>query len=79
MDETREQSQNRVTLNPEMKSPRAQEFESRLGSLIVGQVRAVVFKYQTLSNIPGGYAEPGPAHRNDAISGANRFGQDSRG
>ena len=41
MDEIREQSQNRVTLNPEMKSPRAQEFESRLSSLIVGQERAV--------------------------------------
>src|SRR5215216_3581096 len=37
----REQIQNRVPLNPEMKSPRAQDFETRLGSLIVGQERAV--------------------------------------
>src|SRR5438105_10843948 len=36
-----EQSHNRVSLNPDMKSPRAQEFESRLSSLIVGQDRAV--------------------------------------
>src|SRR5215213_7490355 len=33
--------QNRKALNPDMKSPRAQEFENRLGSLIVGQERAV--------------------------------------
>ena len=33
--------QNRVPLNPDMKSPRAQDFETRLGSLIVGQERAV--------------------------------------
>jgi ATP-dependent Clp protease ATP-binding subunit ClpB len=30
-----------VPLNPELKSPRAQEFETKLGSLIVGQERAV--------------------------------------
>src|SRR6266404_2923546 len=41
VDDIQEQSHNRVSLNPEMKSPRAQEFESRLGSLIVGQERAV--------------------------------------
>ncbi len=41
MDEIREQSQSHVPLNPDMKSPRAQEFESRLGALIVGQERAV--------------------------------------
>ena len=41
MDEIRDESQNRVPLNPEMKSPRAQEFETRLGALIVGQERAV--------------------------------------
>jgi ATP-dependent Clp protease ATP-binding subunit ClpA len=37
----REQIQNRVPLNPDLKSPRAQDFETRLGSLIVGQERAV--------------------------------------
>ena len=41
MEEMREQIQNRVPLNPDMKSPRAQDFETRLGSLIVGQERAV--------------------------------------
>jgi ATP-dependent Clp protease ATP-binding subunit ClpB len=39
--EMREQIQNRVPLNPDLKSPRAQDFETRLGSLIVGQERAV--------------------------------------
>src|SRR5215212_3138673 len=37
----KEQIQNRVPLNPDMKSPRAQDFETKLGSLIVGQERAV--------------------------------------
>jgi len=41
VEETQENTQNRVALNPDMKSPRAQEFENRLGSLIVGQERAV--------------------------------------
>ena len=41
MDDIQEESHNRVSLNPDMKSPRAQEFESRLSSLIVGQERAV--------------------------------------
>jgi len=41
VDEIRERSHNRVPLNPDMKSPRAQEFETKLGSLIVGQERAV--------------------------------------
>lgn len=41
VDEIRERSHNRVALNPDMKSPRAQEFETKLGSLIVGQERAV--------------------------------------
>jgi len=41
VDEIRERSHNRVSLNPEMKSPRAQEFETKLSSLIVGQERAV--------------------------------------
>lgn len=40
MDEIREESQ-RVPLNPDLKSPRAQDFEGRLGGLIVGQERAV--------------------------------------
>jgi ATP-dependent Clp protease ATP-binding subunit ClpA len=38
---TSESSQSRVALNPDLKSPRAQEFESKLGALIVGQERAV--------------------------------------
>ena len=42
MEEAREQTQNnRVPLNPDLKSPRAQEFETKLASLIVGQERAV--------------------------------------
>ncbi len=41
VDEIRERSHNRVPLNPDMKSPRAQEFETKLSSLIVGQERAV--------------------------------------
>ena len=41
MEEMREQVQSRVPLNPDMKSPRAQDFETKLGSLIVGQERAV--------------------------------------
>jgi ATP-dependent Clp protease ATP-binding subunit ClpB len=39
--ETREQTNTRVPLNPDLKSPRAQEFESKLAGLIVGQERAV--------------------------------------
>ena len=42
MEEAREQTQsNRVPLNPDIKSPRAQEFETNLAALIVGQERAV--------------------------------------
>ncbi|MFY9609089.1 MAG: AAA family ATPase [Blastocatellia bacterium] len=41
MEEIREESQIRVPLNPDLKSPRAQDFESRLAGLIVGQERAV--------------------------------------
>ncbi len=41
MEQIKDNSQSRVQLNPEMKSPRAQEFESKLSSLIVGQERAV--------------------------------------
>ena len=41
MQETREESQIRVPLNPDLKGPRAQDFESRLAGLIVGQERAV--------------------------------------
>ncbi len=40
MEETRKNS-SRVALNPELKSQRAQEFEDKLGGLIVGQERAV--------------------------------------
>ena len=41
VDEILEHSHNRVSLNPDLKSPRAQEFESKLGSLIVGQERVL--------------------------------------
>ena len=41
MEEIQDNTLNRVALNPDMKSPRAQEFENKLGSLIVGQERAV--------------------------------------
>jgi ATP-dependent Clp protease ATP-binding subunit ClpB len=41
VEEIREHMQNRVALNPDLKSPRAHEFETKLGSLIVGQERAV--------------------------------------
>ena len=41
MQEIKEESPNRVALNPDLKSPRAQDFESRLAGLIVGQERAV--------------------------------------
>jgi ATP-dependent Clp protease ATP-binding subunit ClpA len=41
VEEIREESQNRVQLNPDLKSPRAQDFEGRLAGLIVGQERAV--------------------------------------
>jgi ATP-dependent Clp protease ATP-binding subunit ClpA len=40
VEETRKNS-SRVALNPELKSQRAQEFEDKLGGLIVGQERAV--------------------------------------
>lgn len=40
MEETQKNS-SRVALNPELKSQRAQEFEDKLGGLIVGQERAV--------------------------------------
>jgi ATP-dependent Clp protease ATP-binding subunit ClpB len=39
--EMRANPNNRVPLNPDLKSPRAQEFETKLGGLIVGQERAV--------------------------------------
>lgn len=41
MEDTQDRVQNRIPLNPDKKSPRAQEFESKLGGLIVGQERAV--------------------------------------
>ncbi|HEY6331351.1 MAG TPA: AAA family ATPase, partial [Blastocatellia bacterium] len=41
MEDIQAQSQNRIALNPEKKSPKAQEFEDRLTSRIVGQERAV--------------------------------------
>lgn len=41
MEETQTKKQQRVALNPDKKSPRAQEFESKLTGLIVGQERAV--------------------------------------
>jgi len=41
VEDIREHTQNRVPLNPDLKSPRAQEFETKLGGLIVGQDRAV--------------------------------------
>jgi ATP-dependent Clp protease ATP-binding subunit ClpB len=39
--EMRVNTNNRVPLNPDLKSPRAHEFETKLGGLIVGQERAV--------------------------------------
>ena len=41
MEDIKELSSDRIPLNPDLKSPRAQEFETKLGSLIVGQERAV--------------------------------------
>ncbi len=41
MEETKGKRQNRISLNPELKSHRAQEFEDKLTSLIIGQERAV--------------------------------------
>jgi ATP-dependent Clp protease ATP-binding subunit ClpA len=41
VEETQGHTQNRIPLNPEKKSPRAEEFENKLGALIVGQERAV--------------------------------------
>jgi ATP-dependent Clp protease ATP-binding subunit ClpB len=41
VEETKGKKQNRISLNPELKSHRAQEFEDKLTSLIVGQERAV--------------------------------------
>ena len=41
MEETPGKNENRIALNPELKSQRAQEFEDKLGGLIVGQERAV--------------------------------------
>jgi ATP-dependent Clp protease ATP-binding subunit ClpA len=41
VEERQGQNQNRIPLNPEKKSPRAQEFEDKLARLIVGQERAV--------------------------------------
>ena len=41
MEETQGHTQNRIPLNPEKKSPKAEEFENKLGTLIVGQERAV--------------------------------------
>jgi ATP-dependent Clp protease ATP-binding subunit ClpB len=41
VEETQGKNENRIALNPELKSQRAQEFEDKLGGLIVGQERAV--------------------------------------
>jgi ATP-dependent Clp protease ATP-binding subunit ClpA len=41
VEETKGKRQNRISLNPELKSHRAQEFEDKLTSLIIGQERAV--------------------------------------
>ncbi|MCI0488503.1 MAG: AAA family ATPase [Blastocatellia bacterium] len=41
MEDIKDHSSDRVPLNPDLKSPRAQEFETKLGALIVGQERAV--------------------------------------
>jgi ATP-dependent Clp protease ATP-binding subunit ClpA len=41
VEEIQSKKQQRVALNPDKKSPRAQEFESKLAGLIVGQERAV--------------------------------------
>jgi ATP-dependent Clp protease ATP-binding subunit ClpA len=41
VEEIQERTPNRIPLNPDKKSPRAQEFENKLGALIVGQERAV--------------------------------------
>jgi ATP-dependent Clp protease ATP-binding subunit ClpA len=41
VEETQTKKQQRVALNPDKKSPRAQEFETKLAGLIVGQERAV--------------------------------------
>jgi ATP-dependent Clp protease ATP-binding subunit ClpA len=41
VEETQGHIQNRIPLNPEKKSPRAQDFEDKLARLIVGQERAV--------------------------------------
>jgi len=41
VEDIQDRTQNRIPLNPDKKSPRAQEFESKLGGLIVGQERAV--------------------------------------
>jgi ATP-dependent Clp protease ATP-binding subunit ClpB len=41
VEETQGKRQNRISLNPELKSHRAQEFEDKLTSLIIGQERAV--------------------------------------
>jgi ATP-dependent Clp protease ATP-binding subunit ClpB len=41
VEETQGKKENRIALNPELKSQRAQEFEDKLSGLIVGQDRAV--------------------------------------
>jgi ATP-dependent Clp protease ATP-binding subunit ClpA len=41
VEEIHDKGHNRKTLNPDLKSPQAQDFEDKLGSLIVGQERAV--------------------------------------
>jgi ATP-dependent Clp protease ATP-binding subunit ClpA len=41
VEEIQEKTTTRIPLNPDKKSPRAQEFENKLGALIVGQERAV--------------------------------------
>jgi len=41
VEDIKEPKTDRIPLNPDMKSPRAQEFETKLGALIVGQERAV--------------------------------------
>ena len=66
-----------VYLNPDLKSPAAQEFEDKLTALIVGQDRAVRRITGLYQIYLAGLAHPGRPIGNAALPWSHRFRQDA--
>ena len=67
-----------VFLDPDQKSPRAQDFEERLSARIVGQERAVRRMSGLYQIFLSGYESAKPSNRNDVISGSDWLRKNSR-